>query len=76
MYLQMFIAPTSLERRSISIHVMSGKNKAPEKGLPEASSSLPLDYKLIEDLEEFKSSLELYPRMRAKSLRQFYMKKR
>lgn len=69
---QTFIGPTSLLRSSISIHVMNSQNKTSEKGFdkdPPAANCV-----LIEDVDEFKSSLELFPRMKAKSLRQFYIK--
>lgn len=70
---QTFIAPQSSTRSSISIHVQRDDKKL-AKEWREASPSERLIR--IDDVNEFKSTLQLFPRLPRKSLRQFYIKRK
>jgi hypothetical protein len=82
LYYQDFIAPDNPCRRCISIHVLrdddSSRNK---KNSPSSMSQKNvvkienMNY-LIEDIDEFKGSLENFPTMQIKSLKKFRSKKR
>lgn len=69
---QTHIAPASASRRSFSIHVIYNPSSAKKANPPIPASN---SYVTIDDLADFKSSLQLYPMLRTKSLRKFYSKR-
>lgn len=63
---QKFIAPESQTRQVISIHIISEQTMKETRGMESTAVNK------IENLMDFKNSLQLNPRMKPKSLRQFY----
>lgn len=70
---QEHISPKSSTRRSMSIHVIY---KAVNQKAIKSQSSLFENYVKVDNIAEFQASMQLYPTMQTKNLRQFYSKKR
>jgi secreted Zn-dependent insulinase-like peptidase len=66
--LQAHISPQSKGRQALSIHVLA-------KSSSDSDEKVSGNFRKIDELAEFKNSLQLYPISRTISLRQFYSKK-